>query len=83
MTGDRSPCGDTHRWAPLSDGEVKELRAKTRDGRPPGAWLESASRCEVCEALEARISWFGQLHQVPVAPKQPGDPLAVHWPARP
>ena len=83
MTSERSACGDAHRWVPLNDGEVKELRAQTREGRPPGAWLESANRCEECGAIEARVSWFGQVHQVTVAPKQAGGPPAVHWPARP
>jgi hypothetical protein len=83
MTSERSECGDAHTWLPLNGDEIKELRAKTRDGRPPGAWVDSANRCEVCDAIEARVTWFGQAHQVPVAPKQAGGPLAVHWPARP
>jgi len=83
MTSERSVCGDVHRWLPFGDDEMKELRSKTRGDRPPGAWVESANRCEVCEEIEARVSWFGQMHQVPVAPKHAGGPMAVHWPARP
>lgn len=83
MTSERPGCGDGHRWVAFSGDEMKELRAKTRGDRPPGAWVESANRCEACEAIEARVSWFGQVHQVPVAPKQAGGPIAIHWPARP
>ena len=81
MTNDQSECIDSHPWHALGDDEMKDLRSKTRAGRPPGAWVESATRCDVCGAVEARVSWFGQVHQVPVAPKEAGGPAVVHWPA--
>jgi hypothetical protein len=62
---------------------MAELRSRTRSDRPPGAWIDSASICERCGKTEARISWFGQVQQVPVAPKQEGGPAVVHWPIRP
>lgn len=83
MTSDAAACGDGHLWQPFSDDEVKDLRVKARRDRPPGAWVESASRCERCGRIEARVSWFGQVHQVPVAPKQEGGPAVIHWPTRP
>jgi hypothetical protein len=83
MTSDRSACGDAHTWEPFGDEELADLRSKTRSGRPPGAWVDGAVRCLRCGETEARISWFGQVHQVPVAPKQEGGPAVVHWPSRP
>jgi hypothetical protein len=62
---------------------MSALRSSARSGRPPGAWIDSASRCERCGAIEARVSWFGQVHRVRVAPKEAGGPVAVHWPSRP
>jgi len=83
MTSEQSACGDTHTWRPFSDDEMKDLRSKARADRPPGAWVDSASRCERCGSTEARVSWFGQAHQVPVAPKEEGGQPVIHWPIRP
>ena len=35
-----------HTWRAYSDDEMKELRSKTRTGRPPMAWIEGAEQCE-------------------------------------
>jgi hypothetical protein len=82
MTSEATTCGDAHTWRPFSEEEMTALRSSARAGRPPGAWVDSASRCERCGSTEARVSWFGQVHQVPVAPKEEGGPALVHWPSR-
>jgi hypothetical protein len=83
MVSEQSPCGDGHIWQPFSDDELKALRSQARGDRPPGAWVDGAVRCERCGRTEARVSWFGQAHQVPLAPKQAGGPAVIHWPTRP
>jgi hypothetical protein len=75
-----SQCSE-HSWAALSAEDVAEIRRKTRTGRPNGAWLENVSRCSNCGAMEAGVSWYGQLHHVAVTEETPGSPV-VRWPTR-
>jgi hypothetical protein len=82
MTNAEPACGDAHTWHPFSDEAMAALRSSARAGRPPGAWIDGANRCVRCGEVEARVSWFGQVHQVPVAPKEEGRPAVVHWPSR-
>ena len=56
-----------HTWRAYTDDEMKELRSKTRSGRPPMAWVEGAEQCGKCGSVEASISWYGQVHRVPYA----------------
>jgi len=65
---------------PLSDEEVGDIRRKTRTGRPNGAWLESVSRCSKCGGMEAKVSWYGQIHSAAVSVSD-GNPT-IHWPTR-
>ena len=71
-----------HTWRTYTDDEMKELRSKTRTGRPPMAWVEAAEQCETCGSVEASISWYGQVHRVPYATKTPGGTAVIHWPTR-
>ena len=75
-------CGDSHAWRAFTDDEVKELRSKARQGRPSMAWVEGAEQCERCGKIEAKVSWYGQVHRVPFAPKEPGGAPVVQWPTR-
>jgi hypothetical protein len=83
MTSERGVCDGTHEWQPYSTDELKALRSQARADRPPGAWIDSASRCERCGRTEARVAWFGQVHEALIAPKPEGGPAVVHWPSRP
>jgi hypothetical protein len=67
-----------HTMQPLPDEETADIRRKTRTGRPNGAWLEGVNRCSKCGELEAKVSWYGQIHTtgVTLADGQP----AVRWP---
>ncbi|HEX5141296.1 MAG TPA: hypothetical protein VFX19_10150 [Dehalococcoidia bacterium] len=71
-----------HAWRSYTDEEMTALRSQTRQGRPSGAWVEGAEQCEKCGAIEAKVSWWGQLHRVPFAPKQEGGAPVIHWPTR-
>jgi hypothetical protein len=71
-----------HAWRPYNEDEVKELRSKTRTGRPPMAWVEGADQCEKCGSVQATISWNGQVHHVPYAPKGASSTPVIHWPTR-
>ena len=71
-----------HTWRDYTDDEMKELRSKTRTGRPPMAWVEGAEQCQKCGGVEASISWYGQVHRVPYAAKTPGGAPVIHWPTR-
>lgn len=71
-----------HQWREYTEDEMKTLRSQSRQGRPSGAWVEGAAQCESCGAVEAKVSWWGQVHQVPFAPKQEGGPAVIHWPTR-
>ena len=77
----QAQCAE-HTWRTFTEDEMKELRTKTRSGRPPMAWVESAEQCETCGAVEASVSWYGQVHRVAYAPKTDGGPAVIHWPAR-
>lgn len=70
-----------HTWVSLSNEEVADLRKKTRVGRPNMSWLENADRCSQCGSMQAGVSWYGQLHRVPVVEETPGSPV-VRWPTR-
>jgi hypothetical protein len=72
--------GCEHTLEPLLDDEVGDIRRKTRTGRPNGAWLEGVSRCSKCGSMEARVSWYGQIHTTAVSIND-GNPT-VHWPTR-
>ena len=72
----------THDWRVYTDDEMKELRSKTRTGRPPMAWVEAAAQCEKCGNIEATVSWYGQVHRVPYAAKTDGGTPVIHWPVR-
>jgi hypothetical protein len=67
-----------HTMQPLSDEETGDIRRQTRTGRPNGAWLEGVSRCSKCGGLEAKVSWYGQIHTTVVV-MQDGNP-SVRWP---
>ena len=71
-----------HNWRAYTEDEMKELRTKTRSGRPPMAWVEAGEQCEKCGRVEVKVSWYGQLHRVPYAAKTPGGPVAIQWPTR-
>ena len=75
-------CDGAHTWRELSEDEVKEIRSKTRQGRPSGAWLEAAEQCEKCGQVQAKVSWWGQLHSVPYAPREAGGQPVIQWPTR-
>jgi hypothetical protein len=75
-------CGDAHSWRPYTDEEMTALRSQTRSGRPSGAWVEGAEQCEKCGKVEAKVSWWGQLHRVAYAPREPGGAAVIHWPNR-
>jgi hypothetical protein len=72
----------THEWRAYNEVEMKELRSKTRSGRPPMAWVEAAQQCEKCGSVEATVSWYGQVHRVAYAPKTADGPSVIHWPVR-
>jgi hypothetical protein len=69
-----------HTRESLPDEEIADIRRKTRTGRPNGAWLEGVSRCSKCGALEARVSWYGQV--LPAAVTVSDTETKVHWPTR-
>ena len=71
-----------HAWRTFTEDEMKELRTKTRSGRPPMAWVEGAEQCEKCGTVEASVSWYGQVHRVPYAAKTEGGQAVIHWPTR-
>ncbi len=71
-----------HAWRAYTDDEMKDLRSKTRSGRPPMAWVEEAEQCEKCGRIEAKVSWYGQIHRVPYAAKTPGGSPVIQWPTR-
>ena len=81
MTTAQNQC-DQHSWRAFTDDEVKDLRTRTRAGRPSGAWVENAEQCEKCGRVDAIISWWGQVHRVPYAPKTEGAPAVIQWPTR-
>jgi hypothetical protein len=82
MTNQTQECTDGHAWRAYSDDEMKTLRSQARAGRPPGAWVEGAEQCERCSRVEAKVSWFGQLHRVPFAPRETGGQPVIQWPTR-
>ena len=61
-----------HKWREYTEEEMTTLRSQTRQGRPSGAGVEGAEQCESCGAVQAKVSWWGQVHKVPFAPKQEG-----------
>jgi hypothetical protein len=71
-----------HKWREYTDEEMTTLRSQTRQGRPSGAWVEGAEQCKSCGAVQAKVSWWGQVHKVPFAPKQEGGQPVIHWPTR-
>src|SRR2546423_497886 len=71
-----------HAWRTFTEDEMKDLRSKTRSGRPPMAWVEGAEQCEKCGTVEASVSWYGQVHRVPYAAKMEGGQAVIHWPTR-
>jgi hypothetical protein len=71
-----------HAWRSFTEDEMKDLRSKSRAGRPPMAWVEEAEQCERCGRIEARVSWYGQAHRVPYAPKEAGQEPVIQWPTR-
>jgi hypothetical protein len=77
-----SNCGDAHAWRTYTDEEVSALRAQSRAGRPSGAWVEGADQCEKCGRVEAKVSWWGQVHRVPFAPREQGGQPVIQWPTR-
>jgi hypothetical protein len=70
-----------HEPQSLDEAELAELRKQVRRDRPPMAWVDAARRCSRCNALEATVSWFGQVYHVPVETTASGAP-AVRWPKR-
>src|SRR5688572_21947611 len=82
MTHQTTDCADGHAWRAYSDEEMTALRSQARTGRPPGAWVEGAEQCERCGRVEAKVTWFGQLHRVPFAPREAGGPSVIQWPTR-
>jgi hypothetical protein len=77
----QAQCAE-HAWRTFTEDEMKELRTKTRSGRPPMAWVEGAEQCEKCGSVEASVSWYGQVHRVPYAAKTDGGTAVIHWPTR-
>ena len=71
-----------HAWKAYNEDEIKDLRSKTRAGRPPMAWVEAAEQCERCGTVEATVSWYGQVHRVAYAPKSEGASPVIQWPTR-
>lgn len=71
-----------HTWRSFNEDEVKDLRTKARQGRPPMAWVEGAEQCETCGRVEATVSWYGQAHRVPFASKTEGGQPVIQWPTR-
>ena len=55
MTNEATDCAE-HAWRTYTDDEMKDLRSKTRTGRPPMAWVEEAEQCEKCGRVEAKVS---------------------------
>jgi hypothetical protein len=47
---------ETHAWRSFTEDEMKDLRSKSRAGRPPMAWVEEA---EQCERRARRRRWHG------------------------
>ena len=72
-----SPCTE-HKWQPLTEDELADVRKKSRQGRPNMAWLESVEQCANCGAMEAIVSWYGQVQRTTVDPAGP----TVKWPTR-
>jgi len=69
-----------HTMEPLPDEQIADIRKKTRTGRPNGAWLEGVNRCSKCGELEAKVSWYGQIHSAGVTLSD--GSATVHWPTR-
>lgn len=69
-----------HTYEAIADDEVGEIRKSTRTGRPNGAWLEGVNRCGKCGAMEAKVSWYGQI--LPAAVSITDGKVTVHWPTR-
>jgi hypothetical protein len=67
-----------HEWRPLTDDEVATVRKNSRQTRPNMAWLESVDQCVTCGALEATVSWYGQVQRTTVDAAGP----TVKWPTR-
>ena len=80
MSETQQDC-EAHVWRPYDDEEMKTLRSQAKTGRPSGAWLEAAEQCERCGSVEAKVSWWGQIHRVPVTAREGGQP-AIQWPTR-
>jgi len=83
MVSNQQECPEgEHVWRAYTEDEVKDLRSKARAGRPPMAWVENGEQCERCGRVEATVSWYGQVHRVPFAPKTEGAAAVIHWPTR-
>ena len=67
-----------HDWQGLTDDEVGAVRKNSRQTRPNMAWLESVEQCARCGAMEATVSWYGQVQRTTVDPDGP----TVKWPTR-
>ena len=46
MTTDSTQACESHAWRSFTEDEMKDLRSKSRAGRPPMAWVEEAEQCE-------------------------------------
>ena len=66
-----------HQWRAYAEDELTQLRARSRSGRPSGAWLEGAEQCERCGTTEAMVSQWGQIKRVPVTTS--GTTVSVRW----